>query len=413
MKITAVETLLHPHYPLLMWVRVHTDEGLIGLGETIQSPDAVARVVHGTLAKLILGQDPTQIELLWHHMFKTVHYAGYAGAEMRAISAIDIALWDLLGKITNQPVYVLLGGACRERIPTYNTCGSYGRYLDHEAFHDSPAQLARDLLAMGLRAMKIWPFDDAAVPSLGQRISVEQLEYGVSIFRAIREAVGDQMDIALEGHCQWNLPSAIRIARAVEPFRPMWLEELMLPDNPLSTRELRAATSTPLVTSERLITRFGFRPVIEAHAADILMLDIGWTGGLTESKKIAALAETYQMPVAPHNPGGPISNLVANHFSASIYNLFILESVRAYYLTWFNDVVTHNHVPADGSFALPPGPGLGVDLRPEFLARPELMREVTSLSDIKRDNYAVGNPYRVANPWRVSESTDREAAKAE
>jgi L-alanine-DL-glutamate epimerase-like enolase superfamily enzyme len=403
MKITAVETILHPKYPLILWVRLHTDAGLVGLGETIQSPDAVARVIHGTLARIILGQDPTQIELLWHHMFKTVHYAGYAGAEMRAISAIDIALWDLLGKVTHQPVYVLLGGACRERIPTYNTCGSYGRYPDHEAFHDHPAQLAQDLLAMGIRAMKIWPFDDVAVPSLGQHISVEQLEYGVSIFRAIREAVGEQMEIALEGHCQWNLPSAIRIARAVEPYRPMWLEELMLPDNPHATRELRVATSTPLVTSERLITRFGFRPVIEERAADIVMLDVGWTGGLTESRKVAAMAATYQLPVAPHNPGGPVSNLVANHFSASVYNLFILESVRAYYLTWFNDVITVNHVPANGSFALPPGPGLGTDLRPEFLAQPELVRQVTDLTAVTRSSYAVGNPYRIANPWRASE----------
>ncbi len=407
MKITAVETILHPKYPLLMWVRLHTDSGLVGLGETIQSPDAVARIVHGTLAKIILGQDPTQIELLWHHMFKAVHYAGYAGAEMRAISAIDIALWDLLGKLTNQPVYILLGGACRERTPTYNTCGSYGPYDDHEAFHDRPAQLARDLLAMGIRGMKIWPFDDVAVPSLGQHVTAEQLEAGVSVFRAIRDAVGEQMEIALEGHCQWSLPSAIRIARAVEPYRPMWLEELMLPDNPLATRDLREATRTPLVTSERLITRFGFRPVIEARAADILMLDVGWTGGFSEAKKVASLAATYQMPVAPHNPGGPVSNLVANHFAASLYNLFILESVRAYYLTWFNDVVTYNHAPQSGSFGLPPGPGLGTDLKPEFLVQPEVVREVTDLSAGARTNYAVGNPYRVENLWRAS---DRGAA---
>ena len=183
----------------------------------------------------------------------------------------------------------------------------------------------------------------------------------------------------------------------------------MLPDNPLATRELREATATPMVTSERLITRFGFRPVIEARAADILMLDVGWTGGFTEAKKVAALAATYQMPVAPHNPGGPVSNLVANHFSASVYNLFILESVRAYYLTWFNDVVTVNHVPVNGSFALPPGPGLGTDLKPEFLAQPELVREVTDLSAGTRTNYAVGNPYRVENLWRASDHAAKES----
>src|SRR5579862_9237144 len=156
-KITAVETIQDPEHPLLLWVLLHTDAGLVGLGETFQIPEAVARVIHSSLAQILLGQDPTRIELLWHHMFKTVHYAGYAGAEMRAISAIDIALWDLLGKATETPVYTLLGGACRDRIPTYNTCAGYGAFNDHAMFHEDPGRLAKDLLATGIRAMKIWP----------------------------------------------------------------------------------------------------------------------------------------------------------------------------------------------------------------------------------------------------------------
>jgi L-alanine-DL-glutamate epimerase-like enolase superfamily enzyme len=373
----------------------------VGLGETFQSPTAVARMVHDTLADVLIGQDPTCIELLWHHMFKVVHYAGYAGAEMRAISAVDIALWDLLGKATGRPVYELLGGACRERIPLYNTCASEGKYADHEAFHNAPAQLAHDLLAAGIHAMKIWPFDDAARRSLGQSINSEELEYGVSKFRAIREAVGDAIEIALEGHCQWNLPSAVRIAHAVEPYRPMWLEELMLPDDPAATRQLRAATRTPLVTSERLMTRWGYRPVIEAGAADVVMFDIDWCGGLTEARKLAALAESHQLPVAPHNPGGPVSNLVTAHFCASVYNLFIMESVRAFYLTWFGDAVTNNLVSVDGHFPLPPGPGLGTELRETFLEHSDLVREVTERPAAGAlSGYAVGNPYRSGNPWQ-------------
>lgn len=405
LKITALETILDPERPLLVWVRVHTDCGIVGLGETFQSPDAVARMIHGTLAKVLLGQDPTRIELLWHHMFKVVHYGNYGGAEMRAISAIDIALWDILGKLTGRPVYELLGGACRDRIPLYNTCASYGDYPDHEAFHDDPAHLARDLLASGIRAMKIWPFDDLARRTLGQNISPTEIEYGVSRFRAIREAVGDEMEIALEGHCQWNLPSAIRIAQAVEPYRPMWLEELMLPDDPEATRQLRAATRTPLVTSERLMTRWGYRPVIERGAADIVMFDIDWVGGLTEARKVAALAESHQLPVAPHNPGGPVSNLVTAHFSASVYNLFIMESVRAFYLTWFADALTFNLVSEDGHFPLPPGPGLGCELSAMLLERDDLVREVSANSDTgSLSGYAVGNPYRAGNPWKRNSS---------
>jgi L-alanine-DL-glutamate epimerase-like enolase superfamily enzyme len=399
-RLTAVETIEDPQRPLLLWVRLHTDAGLVGLGETFHAPAAVASIMHTTLAPILLGQETARIDLLWHHMFKVLHYAGHAGAEMRAISAIDIALWDLFGKQTGRPVYDLLGGACRDRIPTYNTCASNGPYNDYELSRQDPGRLARDLLASGIRGMKIWPFDELAVPTLGQRITSEQIEQGIEPFRAIREAVGRAMDVALEGHCQWNLPSAIRIARAVEPFRPMWLEELMLPDNPVATRALRRATGLPVVSSERLITRFAFRQVIEQQAADIVMLDIGWTGGLTEARKIAALSETYQLPVAPHNPGGPVSHMVAAHFCASVYNLFLMESVRAFYLTWFNDCLTANLVPVDGAFPLPPGPGLGTELRPEFLARPELVRRVSGQAPRELSGYAVGDPYRGGNPWQ-------------
>ena len=398
-RITAVETILDPRHPILTWVRLHTDSGLIGLGETFQSPRAVAELIHETLAKMLIGQDPTEIELLWHHMFKAVHYAGYAGAEMRAISALDIALWDLLGKLMNQPVYVLLGGACRRSIPTYNTCIGHPPIDDHKRFHADPAGLARELLSEGIRAMKIWPFDDQACPSLGQSISPEQLEYGVSRLRAIRDAVGDAIEVALEGHCCWNLPSAIRIAQAVEPYRPMWLEELMPPDTPAATRQLRESTCTPIVTSERLMTRFGFQPVLAAGAADILMLDVVWTGGFTESRKIAALAAGHQLPVAPHNPGGPVSHFVAAHFSASTYNLYIMESVRAFYRTWFNEVLTKNLVPIDGQFPLPEGPGLGTELREEFLSRPDLIRHVSRMEGGALSGYASGDPFRTGSLW--------------
>jgi L-alanine-DL-glutamate epimerase-like enolase superfamily enzyme len=247
--------------------------------------------------------------------------------------------------------------------------------------------------------MKIWPFDDLARRTLGQHVSSAEVEYGTSKFRAIREAVGDEMEIALEGHCQWNLPSAMRIAQAVEPYRPMWLEELMPPDDPQATRQLRAATRTPLVTSERLMTRWGYRPVIEAGAADIVMFDIDWCGGLTEARKIAALAESHQLPVAPHNPGGPVSNVVAAHFCASVYNLFIMESVRAFYLTWFADALTNNLVPLDGHYLLPGGPGLGTELHPRWLARTDLVRQVSGQAAAEVSGYAVGNPYREGNPW--------------
>ena len=405
MKITKVETIQHPSYPVLTWVKLHTDAGLVGLGETIQGAPAVAGMIHGTFADILLGRDPSEIELLWHHMYRYAHYGGYAGTEMRAISAIDIALWDLLGKVHDVPVYKLLGGACREKIPTYNTCGSGGDFPDHERFHDDPAGLAQDLLDNGIQAMKIWPFDDVAAPSNGQKISRDQLEYGVSRIRAIRDAVGDEMEIALEGHCLWNLPSAIKIARAVEPFNLMFLEELMFHDDPDATRQLREATSTPLVTSERLISLSAFKKVLDRGAADIAMIDICWTGGLSEAKKIAALAESYQLPMAPHNPGGPVNHLVVTHYCASIYNFFIMESVRGYYCSWFPEVVTYTHLPVQGEFPLPPGPGLGTELSETFLSQNEIVRQETTARTGRSDGYIYGNPYRSGtNLWRPESS---------
>jgi L-alanine-DL-glutamate epimerase-like enolase superfamily enzyme len=415
MIITSVETLTHPRYPVLLWIRIETDEGIYGIGETLgDAPAAVARIVHERLAPALVGHDPTCIEHLWDTMVKITHYHGHQGAEMRAISAIDIALWDILGKITGQPCYTLLGGACRDRIPTYNTCANFGDITDHTRFTEDPAGLAKELLASGISAMKIWPFDRYAPASQGQRISDAALAAGVAPFEAIRNAVGDAMDIALEGHCCWNLPSAIRIAQAVEPWRPMWIEELMPHDNEQATKQLHDATRTPMVSSERIISRFGFRRVIEEGAADIIMLDINWTGGLTEAKKIAALASTWMLPLAPHNPGGPISHLIAAHFSASVPNLFVMESVRAHYLNWFNDIGTVSYVPDKaGQFPLPPGPGLGIDLRQEFMDDPAIVRERSGADEAARAAAALSidpvsvraDPYETGNTdfWRRDE----------
>ncbi|HEX4424786.1 MAG TPA: mandelate racemase/muconate lactonizing enzyme family protein, partial [Terriglobales bacterium] len=223
MKITAVETIYVPrgvsvHVGAItyLWVRIHTDEGLIGLGESYPNAEAEAAIVHTRLAAVLLGKDPSSIDKLWADMFLAVSYSGWAGAEMRAISAVDIALWDLMGKAANQPIYKMLGGASRESIRIYNTC------YDRVDFNKEPAKLARELLASNVRAMKIWPFDGIARENGGNYISAEQLKRAIEPLRLIREEVGEEMEVAIEFHGFWNLPSAIRIAKALEPYRPMW-----------------------------------------------------------------------------------------------------------------------------------------------------------------------------------------------
>lgn len=370
-KITRIETItfsrgvkVHAGTISWLWVRIYTDTGLVGLGETYPAAEAGAAVVRHQLAPILLGRDPLEIEKLWADMFLAVGYHGWAGAELRAISAVDIALWDLMGKALGQPVYQLLGGRFRERIRTYNTC--YDHIFD---FNTQADRLAQDLLGQGVRAMKIWPFDAVALRNGGQFISATDLDEALEPVRKVREAFGDRVDLALEFHGYWNLPSAIRIAQAVEPYGILWLEDLLPQDNLAAYRTLRQYTKTPLVMSERLMTRWQFREVLESGVAQIINPDICWCGGLTEVKKIAALAETYYVPVAPHNCGGPVLHVASLHLAQSLPNFMILESVRRHYLKEYLDLVSFTGPAQGGYFRAPSAPGLGIELFPSVLQR--------------------------------------------
>lgn len=393
MKITGVETVLDPRHPLLLWVRLHTDEGLTGLGETAGEPEAVAAAIHRMHAGLLLGEDPTRIEWIWTRCFRALNYRGVGGAELKGLSALDIALWDLLGKITGQPIYVLLGGAHRMSVPVYNTCGDYGPIRDRERFLSEPDSLARDLLASGIRIMKVWPFDEFAEAEDGQYISPAQLDKGVERVAAIRGAVGDEMEIAIEGHGLWNLPSAVRIARRLEEFDPLWIEDLTWADNPDVLADLRSSTTIPVMASERVVTRFGFQAIVERGAADYIMPDLAWCGGLSEGRKIAVLASTRLLPVAPHNCGGPVSHVVNVHFCAHLPNLLAMETIRAFYLGFFGELITSVPIPRDGRISLPQAPGLGVDLHPDLLARSDLRRQTTVQGSRASAGLAGGDPW--------------------
>lgn len=352
-----------------LWVRIHTDSGLVGLGETYPHPEAEKAVVQRSLAPVLLGRDPLQIDRLWADMFQTIAYSGWAGAEMRAISAVDMALWDLAGKAAGMPVYQLLGGASRDSIRTYNTC------YDHIDFLTEPVRLARELANSGVYAMKIWPFDGIAKETGGQYITADQMRRGMEPLRLIKEEFGDTMDVAMEFHGYWNLPCAIKIAQALEPYKPMWLEEMLPQDNLAAYRELASATPLPLCLSERLMTRWGFRELLENRAARIIMPDICWCGGISEAKKIASMAEAHYLPVAPHNCGGPVLHVASAHLAANLTNLCILESVRRHYLDEYRGLVTTTLPVANGVVPLPEGPGLGVELTPQVFARPDVTVE--------------------------------------
>jgi galactonate dehydratase len=393
MRIVAVETLIPPEHPVILWVRIHTDEGVIGLGETLAEPEAAAAAVHRLGAGLLIGEDPLRIDLHWHRIFRALNYHGTGGAELRALSALDIALWDILGKATAQPIYVLLGGACRDQIPIYNTCGSYGNIADRERFLTDPGPLSEELVREGIRIMKIWPFDEYAIETEGQYISPAALRKGVERVAAIRAAVGDEIEVAIEGHSLWNLPSAIRIAKELEPYRPLWLEDLIWPDNVDALAELRRSTSIPIMASERLTTRWRTRDLVERRAADAVMFDPVWTGGLSESRRITTIASTAQLPIAPHNCGGPITHLAVSHLCASTYNLLAMETIRAFYRGFFPELVTYVPVPEGGAVPLPQGPGLGSELRPEVLQRDDLVRATTTSRSTEIQGFGRGDPW--------------------
>ena len=400
MRITAIETIRAGFHDQLLWVHVDTDAGLTGLGETFFSPSVVETYVHDVAAPLLLGADATHIGRINTLLLRQpVGYAS-SGVEMRAASAIDIALWDLMGQAANMPIHRLLGGPARDRVRVYNTCGgpqyvmkkgdlntTYGlsggkaeRYDDLRGFLESPAELARNLLSEGITGMKIWPFDFAAYQNGRVGITTKQLAEGCAPFRKIREAVGREMDLMVELHSLWDLESAKRIIRALEPLEVTWFEDPIRMDDAEGLAELARFTRIPILASETTAPKESFRRLLEQRAVGIVSLDTGWCGGISEAAKIIALADAYQIPFAPHDCTGPIGYVAGTHLSISGRNAFIQEMVRAYTNTWFRDLVTELPVVSGGYLSPPNGPGLGAKLRPEFLARKDTTRRRSNAS---------------------------------
>jgi len=399
LKITAVETIRTREFANVLWVRVHTDAGFVGLGETFYGAGAVAAHIHDTLAERLLGRNPLHIEALNREMVHLPMAQSSTGVEYRAASAIDIALWDLFGKACEQPVHQMLGGICHEKIRIYNTCAGYryvrsnnirpvsnwnagradGPFEDLDAFINDAGALAESLLDSGISAMKIWPFDVPAQESAGLYITAEQLKNAVEPFEKIRKAVGDRMEIMVEFHGLWNLPTAKKIARVLEAYTPTWYEDPIRMNSPQALAEYARSTDVWVCASETLGSRWPYKELLERDATHVAMVDLCWAGGLTEGRKIASLAETWHRPFAAHDCIGPVGFAAAVHASFSQPNTLIQESVRAFYTGWYNELVTA--VPRiERGFVYPmEGVGLGVELQPSVFKRPDLTVRRTDL----------------------------------
>ena len=383
MKITGIETIHLADTPFVLYVRIETDEGLVGTSDTFMMAEGIRGYIHGRAAPKLLGQDAAQIQRHWTALYdRDAARFGGAGIEVRAISAIDGALWDILGQATGRPIYELLGGRSRDRIRIYNTCGGpaygrppyeqYGRPGELEdlwAWNNEPEALAAALLEEGITAMKFWPFDTAGLRNEGLYIDAEELNAGLEPIRRIREAVGSRMKIMIDGHGFWRLPAAIKIARALEEYDIEWIEDMLLAHDIGALAELKAATRVPVLASEYLVTRHQYLPLLQQRAADIVMLDPTWTGGITESHKIGILADTYGLPVSMHDCTGPFTLLAGVHLALAAPNAIYQETVRAYIRTWYRDVVPHSVEIVDGAILPPTAPGIGTFLLPDVTSR--------------------------------------------
>jgi L-alanine-DL-glutamate epimerase-like enolase superfamily enzyme len=406
MKVTAIETVELAEFPFLLWLRLHTDEGIVGTGETFFAPAPVAAYLHGAVAPYLLGKDPRDIELHGRRLGSTYVGARDSGAEMRGNSAVDIALHDIYGQALGEPLWRLLGGRTHESVPIYNTCAGYGHiratkrnalfertedwslrpgdaaegpYEDLLAWRFNADKLAESLLAEGIAAMKIWPFDVAAEASNGARITAADLDKALEPFAKIRSAVGNRMEIMVELHGLWTLPPALRIAEALKPYDVAWLEEPIRFSELDAMAELARHTRIPIAASERLATRQMFKQLIDKRAASVIMIDLAWCGGLGEGRKIANLAEASELPVTLHDCTGPVVFAASCALSATLPNVNWQEAVRAYFTGWYREVVDVLPKVENGRVFPLDGPGLGLRLKPEVFSRPDATVRVSKL----------------------------------
>jgi galactonate dehydratase len=388
MKITQLETIRLGEFPNILWVRLHTDEGLVGLGETFMGAAPVEAYIHEWAAAKLIGKDPLAIEARGKDLTGYLGWRG-SGVETRGNSAIDIALWDIFGKAANMPVCTALGGKSREAIRVYNTCAGYqyvrqnvnqntanwglgkgqGPYEDLQGFLTDAGEVAQSLLSEGITGMKIWPFDMAAEASDGQYISNADLDKALVPFQKIRDAVGQQMDIMVEFHSLWRLPMAQKIARALKPFNTFWHEDAIRMDSLDLLKQYAPHTDALICASETLSYKWGFKDYLQTGVAGVAMLDLSWCGGLTEARKIASMADAWQLPVAPHDCTGPVVWTASTHLSLHAPNALVQESVRAFYSGWYKELVTELPQVQNGMISLNGKPGLGLELLPDLPKR--------------------------------------------
>jgi galactonate dehydratase len=359
MKITRLE-LIHVK-PRWLFLKLYTDEGLIGLGEPVV--EGRARTVETAVRELescLIGQNPLRIEHLWQMMYRGTFYRG-GPVLVSAISGIEQALWDIKGQYYGLPVHEMIGGACRDKIRMYGHIKRVA-IAGGNSVEDMVAS-ALDRKSAGYTAIKY-----SIIPPIRPLDTQAKLEEAVARFAAVREAIGPEMDLAIDFHGRVSPAMAIRLARALEPYYPLFIEEPCLPENVDTMVRIAQSTSIPIAAGERLFTRWNYREFLEKQAIAVVQPDLCHTGGIFEARKIAAMAEVYYATVAPHNPLGPISLAACLQLDACIPNFLVQEHPA---MTEGEDLgvgyIKNPFVVKNGYISVPRGPGLGITLDEDAL----------------------------------------------
>jgi galactonate dehydratase len=360
MKITQVETFLaNAGLRNYLFVRVHTDAGLHGVGEASLEwqEKTVETILHEWVIDRVLGRDPFDVEAVIGGLLRDQYQGG--STAYTAISGIEIALWDIIGKACGQPVYRLLGGRCQPRLPAYAN-GWYGGARAPAEY----AELAVDAVRRGYRALKFDPFGVA-----WKELETEQAEYAEEMVARIREAVGPHVGLMIEYHGRLSVGAAITMIRRLERYRPVWSEEPVAPESIDLLAEVKRAVSGPIAAGERLYTLPDFFRLCALRAADIVQMDIAHCGGLWTAKKIAAMAAVQDLRVAPHCSVGPVALAAALHFDASTPNFMVQEAFAEFDVPWRSALVGGWQPLRAGEFVLGDAPGLGLDIDEDVIAQ--------------------------------------------
>jgi galactonate dehydratase len=381
MKITSVRPWLirsaASYWGEFLFVEVGTDEGITGWGEITTTTKIANRALTAMLRRIgdmLVGEDPAQIERLWHKLFRSFTYMGSRGAAVECVSAIDIALWDIRGKALGKPIYELLGGPVRDEIALYT-------HPDQRKFTSKEGVIAeiRDIVKSGHTALKFDPFpfqgraiDDATAREqrdgyLDGGMSRKDEREAAELTALIRETAGPDIEVLIDAHGRFDVPTAIRLCRTLEEAGDIdWFEEPCPPESLNALKQVRDKVSAPISWGERGHTKWDFVPVLENKLADFIMPDVTWTGGITELKKISALCEAYYIPVSPHDAAGPINVVAGAQVMMTVPNFYKLETSE-WNLSKYDHLIDKPLDNRNGSLKLNPAPGLGIEMNREYL----------------------------------------------